>query len=412
MNEFYTKQEEMRVLLHVNGQTHGFYSESPLKTQSELPRTAEDMFVMINCSELSDAAFSNIFMPSRDRFVESDLKESLKEGIFSALEENDTLREEEAYRREQMTNSDEMTEFDENTVEELVNNNPELSKFFKTGEYTGGTTNNNQNADPPQEAFEGSLPPTRFNIIDTYRSSTDYDVWNELDIYTTEVPINRTGRIRFELNAPDGYFTKDRASLQINKPDKFDSSSLRNGIFSLRVKPTDEDSVGESEQITVQVTDAEASRPMRATFKVQYTEEVEKSHSPQTHNNFDLPEMYVLTGEKWEEQRGNDPEEVIEIVGYKLENMDVYINGDSNPVNQFLQANNIKPKYEDRVKKKFNQTIYFNAVSAVLELDNSEESHCSDNEEINNVVQEVIRGQSRLTLTNIISESELKDWSK
>lgn len=409
MNEFYTSSSD-RVLLTVNGQSHYMYSMSPLKTKCELPRTAEDMFVFVDLSDVRSAEFSNLFQSSRDSLVDTELRRTLEDGLFEALREHDGLREEEAERREKMNTSGEKETIAEEDFEELLSNNPDVSEFFETGTYASAQKGSSVQTVTEDIDYEGTVPPSELYVIDTYTNRSEYEPWTGIDNYEIEMPVNDNARVRMALNAPNGYLGNERSSFEIKPDDTFDRSSLQAGVFSLTVQPWEDCEVGDTRTVHVRISDKDLDRPLRASFDVRVTEAVEdeeESTSTSSNSGVSLPPRHVLNTAEWAE-RGYHEDDIVRVVGVNYDDMDIFINGGAAPFENFIENNSINPEHEDKVLNKFVNAVHILTLSAHIE---HKQRNVIEEGNLNEAIQGTVRGQAQILLTQLVSNAQIHDWS-
>jgi hypothetical protein len=251
------------VIFTVNGQSHGalpktFYQRERVK----MGRLAKSLLIIVDCSTLSVGAREDLFMNSRDRLSNGELRKEIEDELESIVRNHEGLRElRERRRAEEIANRLEESKPLEQILDAILKTSPTLSKLFVFGQRLSKP----HRAEPNPETkgggrgqgeaggtFEGKSHPTYFRFPKmTYGEKL-----------VRKAEIDRRCRIRFETDAQNDYF--ERAHMPgryevevIDGPlegkELSHSVTLHNGIANWSIKLPDEQ-VEVGDQITIQCT--------------------------------------------------------------------------------------------------------------------------------------------------------------
>jgi len=218
------------IIFTVNGQSHGFLPKSFFARKAVgMSYLTDSMLVIIDCSKFNGRTREDLFMNSRDRLREGDLRNKIENQLEELLKNHDGLRElREKRRREEiegkLLDSKPLVE----VVENIIKKSPALSKLFIEGvriknpfKLTGAKE---------QKEFKSKKFPTYFKIKDMCTKDSP-----------KHCPINKKFRIQFKTDAENEYFTRDSEPgeflLKINGDFINDYTlNLWNGTANLTVK--------------------------------------------------------------------------------------------------------------------------------------------------------------------------------
>lgn len=407
------KQTERAVLFTYNGQTHGDQGQTFLKRRCSLRRISNDTLVIVDFSDINDADVVDLFKPSRDRLQNKDPSKVLKEELQELLKSNEMLLEEEDRRRTKDIEED-TEELEEDILEDILERNPALKGYLKEGEKKPTIENQGEE----EAEYDGNFYPSKFNLIKKYRSSNDYDLWEDEDgTYTVSVPSNKTALQRFELNATNDYLTRDKdpGSIDVSLPSMVKSKRLKNGILTLRLDPPGAFSAGNS--LTLEVTTSPTQGPgsMTQTFEVDITEPVEektKTESPESKegaSGFELPDAHWVEKENWEDH-DMDEHSIVRLLPGPDDEMELLINKDSAPYINFRQRHNLKDSGKKYVKQTYKLGMILYSVGQYIEIVNQFDDDPMW-EEIDpvEVVEASMRGIAQSFLDQTIPDEKLRE---
>jgi hypothetical protein len=278
------------IVFVINGQTHGsipktFFERSRVK----MSRLAKSLVVVVECSNISVGAREDLFMNSRDRLSNKDLRKAIEEELEELISKHPGLRELREHRRneeikERLQDSRPL----EDVIGSILRSSPTLARLFLLGQRlsqphrsseTGGANGNDGGADPGPAEFHGRKHPTFFRFFKK----------SEKDTLLRNAELGRRCRIKFETDVENDYFS--RADLPghyhvellegpIEGADLDHSLTLHNGVGNWSIN-LPEDELSEGDELTIQcsVTDDVIASPFVNIAKVRI---VEKSESTKT----------------------------------------------------------------------------------------------------------------------------------
>ena len=223
------------VLFLRNGQTQGSWTKSFFGRKTvKMKAIADDLLVFIDCDGLSNSIREDLFMPSRDRLVENEFKQSMLKVIEDSLRESAELKLLQNQRLQNRLNELYKEERPlTNVLQSVINNSPNLVRLLQTGERITSPFNTNETRADPKASYQGKVYPTFFKF-----KGKEYGHAVEL-----ERPINRRIRLSFETDAQNEYFvrTEDPGFFELawvsNMGDErratFSGPNLRNGIATV-----------------------------------------------------------------------------------------------------------------------------------------------------------------------------------
>ncbi|MDD2502864.1 MAG: hypothetical protein PHG58_03265 [Clostridia bacterium] len=248
------------ILFTINGQTHGSISKAFFSRKAVgLGYLADSLLVIVDCTEIDAVTREDLFMNSRDRLRDGDLKRAIEKELENAMRNHCGLRGLQQERRRQaiedkIGDSKPLAE----VLEQVIKKSPTLFKLFLQGTRLSNPFNLT-NAGSAKE-FLGKDFPTYFEILakDRYR----------------HVPINKRARIQFETDANNSYFYRDSQpgefKLELNgKEVETYSLNLFNGIATLMVTLPSQVKVGTVLNYRGIVSDETKIKPLENEFQLE-----------------------------------------------------------------------------------------------------------------------------------------------
>lgn len=251
------------VILAINGQAHGSIPKTMFNRKDVgLPRLKDSLLVLVDCSSLNVRQREDLFMTSRDRMSELQIRKSIEEGIRLLLRENSDLKRLQLERREQDTKSKLSDEKPlENVLREVFKSSPTLETLFLKGQrlakpfdQSGGTGSESQGGEKPGKGtWTGKRHPTYFKF-----DRVDYG-----EEYKHNCELGRRCRIKFETDVENGYFDRPKEEVvfklelsdkQMTNPDY--TMNLKDGTASLNLALPVEAKEGDSISLEATVHDS------------------------------------------------------------------------------------------------------------------------------------------------------------
>ncbi len=170
------------VIFSINGQTHGVFPKSLFSRRNvKLGRLADSLLVTVDCTDISVDAREDLFMNSRDRLSQHQLRKDIEAEIEEILGKHPALKLLANQRKEQdigqrLADSKPL----EQVLDSIFKSSPSLTALFRTGQRLGnpfkrkpgdqdkakeGTgQNGNGGEGPGEQPFVGKRHPTYFRF--------------------------------------------------------------------------------------------------------------------------------------------------------------------------------------------------------------------------------------------------------
>lgn len=358
------KHRDQAIFFSVNGQTHGDQGLSFIKNRCGYPRTAEDCLVFVDFSDISGADLVNLFKPARDRITDKPIARDLISGLEDAIKKDERLSNAEELRREKVIkNKDEdVTGYFDN----LISDNPVLKEFFQ---------DDPENKRHDEEIDSGPEPvdlatikrdpphiPDKINPIEAFRSYTDYDQWDSAQgILQKEVPTDSTRILRFHLNAPDNYFSRERSEgdLSVTPSESIKSWQFTAGILTLRMQPLPGTRAGTELPVTVEVS-RPTSESLSSTVRLQFVEpeKSEDDSEDPDKDRFQYPEVITVKKESWDEHEFGE-DDVVRIDDYSDDTGEIaiFVNVDCIQLQNYISRKSISGADQTELITVFKQSV-------------------------------------------------------
>ena len=246
------------IIFTINGQTHATLPKSFFSRKNvKMGRLGESLLVVVDCSRLSVGAREDLFMNSRDRLSNGELRKEIEEELEDLVGRHHGLRELRERRREseiaeRLGDSKPL----EDALGTILRASPSLNRLFVLGQrlsrpHRAGNRGGSHNGTGRGGAFVGKPHPTFFRFEKT----------PDADSIHRSAERGRRCRIKFETDVANDYFK--RASVPghyfvevLEGPmDELDVSHnlvLHDGVANWSISLPDEINVGD--ELTVQCT--------------------------------------------------------------------------------------------------------------------------------------------------------------
>lgn len=249
------------IIFTINGQTHGAIPKTIFsRSNVKMGRLADSLLVTIDCTEISVRAREDLFMNSRDRLRNTELRKTLEDQLEDILKQHPGLRElRERRQREEIEKRLEQSRPLEEVLEKLLKASPSLSRLFQSGSRilkpfkqapTKGMNDNKDDGGKGDKPFEGKLHPTYFKF-----PKKPYG-----EILYRSFELGRRCRISLETDVVNDYFKRTanpgRFHVEVLEPTGLDepnwSLTPHDGIASLSLVMPEDFVIGD--KLTLQFT--------------------------------------------------------------------------------------------------------------------------------------------------------------
>ncbi|MCK4402903.1 MAG: hypothetical protein KAV98_03960 [Dehalococcoidia bacterium] len=264
--ETYRKNEG--IIFTVNGQTHGhlplgFFSRNNVG----MGRIGDSILIIVDCSNLSGRAREDLFMNSRDRLRNGDLRDKIERELEILIKEHQGLRDlKEKRRREEIESKLGDSKPLEEALELILRSSPSLSSLFLPGTRLSSPFKTKE-VISEEKPYKGKIHPSYFKFQKIHYGQK----------LERTAAINMRCRIAFETDVVNDYFyrleNKGIFSLQItNDAESRDVNSyslnLQNGKATLSVRLPEKCSVGDVIEYEAKVIDDTLLEPFVNKFVV------------------------------------------------------------------------------------------------------------------------------------------------
>jgi hypothetical protein len=401
------------IIFTINGQSHGNISKSFFKRKSVgMSYLADSIFIIADCSNFNRKTTENLFMNSRDRLRNNDIKKEIEKEIELLVKNHEGLRElREKRRREEIGEKLEDSKPLKEIIEDVIKKSPALNSLFLAGNRISNPFNLVDVGISPE--FEGKEFPTYFKLIKEFTEKKP-----------KKSPINKKFRLKFETDANNDYFSRDTypGNFEIESLGcKIDEHSLNlwNGIATLNCSLPKEIKVGDVLQYTVQVSDESKLEPYMDSFHILIGPESIKNNGKngkrilppgskgkdrKLPESLAMPEITEIYKDKWGDSFNK--ESALSVTNNGDGIYDFYINMDNIYLHSELKS---KSKTEPDILKsqyKFGMVLIGLSLLNSFEKENKEDS---DDLDIENEVSKVSKAIAPMLLPMISALGELEN---
>jgi hypothetical protein len=370
------------IIFAVNGQTHGYLTVDFFRRgKVGLAYLADSILVIVDCTRISGRGREVLFMNSRDRLRDGDLRKKVEQELEDVLKNQPGLRAlRERRRREEIESRIEDSKPLEQILESLLKHSPTLATLFLFGKHASNPFKQVKTG-TEDKPYEGKTYPTFFKF-------KGKDAGYEL---SRDANINMRCRIAFETDAVNDYLSRslDPGAFTLiiliegerheAKDVGFASNvNLQNGIANLSLKLAETSQVGDTVNFIAIVNDATRLEPFENRFSIRIQKAIEpkggggggrekptKNEGGQDRDlpgGLQLPECVRVPKEKWNEQSPpfdqhtaliiKDSGKGIETPNEEAEKViyDFFINTDNFHLQRFLKYE-LKSGEDDKVAK-------------------------------------------------------------
>lgn len=403
-----TYRKNEGIIFTINGQTHGHLTPDFFRRKKKvgLSYLADSLLVIVDCSNISGRAREDLFMNSRDRLSNVDLRNKIEEELEGILKNHEGLRDlKERRRREEIESIVSDSKPLEKILESVLKKSPALSALFLKGDRASNPFKS-KSVEQKQRVFKGKKYPTHFKF-----KGKDYG--KEIN---RECHSNMRFRIAFETDAENDYFKRDKDqgefhlfmcndNEEIPVPDH--SITLHNGIANLTVKLPDNCQIGDTVEYISITTDATQLFPFSNRFWIKINKPMETNPGPSSRRSppgqkpgnereissgISLPEIKPLREADWSTLSPSfDRYSALRVIDSGEENngqsvYDFFVNLDNIYLKNELKGNKKDPKV---IESRFQYALVLVGLALLQDSITSEEFAATkeENVDVNNEAQ-------------------------
>ena len=378
------------ILFNFNGQCHATIPKDFFRRKKvKLEYLRHSLLMFVDCSKVKSRTHEQLFMNSRDRLREGELKAKLEERLVQELFSHSELKTLASERRKKGLSQDsKTTESMAKVIENLLSNNPTLASLLQQGSRIRNP-HKPENIGKGDAGFKGKRFPTRFHFKGK----------NPNIIFMRDANIGSTVRLEFETDAQNDYFKRDEQPGDLTVYGKESELTdyqqiprLRNGIANLSMELPNNAEVGKKLDFVVVITDP--SRPDPFKCKLQINLKPPKNNPPGgksggsgsgntsgtgkgstgvgrkqlIDSKLDIPEPQYVYEKDWDKHEPKfDRQTAIQIKDHPEtkpdeERYDYFINMDNVYLQTYMKA---KPKEANNLKLKFSVSMTLVALSVL-----------------------------------------------
>jgi hypothetical protein len=260
------------IIFTVNGQTHGHLTEDFFRrAKVGLAYLTDSILVIVDCTAISGRGRELLFMNSRDRLRDGDLRKQVEQELEDLLKNHPGLRAlRERRRREEIESRIEDSKPLEQILETLLKHSPTLANLFLFGKHASNPFKQVRTGSE-DKPYDGKTYPTFFKFKGKESGAE----------ISREAHINMRCRIAFETDAVNDYLSRsiDPGTFELfvlegteRRPAKdvgFASNvNLQNGIASLSLKFAESCRVADRLLFLAVVTDPTRMEPFENGFSI------------------------------------------------------------------------------------------------------------------------------------------------
>ena len=332
----YAKNEG--IIFTVNGQAHAFISKAFFERKSVgMSYLSDSILIIIDCSKCDGRTREDLFMNSRDRLREGELKREIEQQLEDLIKNHQGLRTlREQRRRQEIENKLQDSKPLAEILEKIIKTSPSLSSLFLDGMRIKNPFKIVDTGEGCE--YKGKEFPTYFKLVKSYSKESP-----------KRCPINVKFRVQFETDAENDYFKRDKDpgefEITVNGFNISDYSlNLWNGVANLNVRLPDNVKENDILHFETKVTDVSRVEPFCNEFYivVEPPERVggggkgKRKEPPvniegkerKTPSFLDLPNIIEVREKEWK-QYGFNKEDALKIKDTGEEGYDFYINMDN-----------------------------------------------------------------------------------
>lgn len=363
--ETYRKNEG--IIFTVNGQTHAHLPLSFFSRKSVgMGRLNDSILVAVDCSDLSGRAREDLFMNSRDRLRNGDLRDEIERELEIMIRDHHGLKDlRERRRREEVEAKLSDSKPLEEALESILKSSPSLSSLFLTGTKLSHPFKTKEVVSV-EKPYKGKLHPGYFKF-----KKLPYG-----QVLKHTCAINMRFRITFETDVVNDYFNRleNRGifSLHIvngNGVKKVGSYSLnlQNGIATLNVRLPEDCSIGNVIEYEAKVIDDTLLEPFvnRFVVTVGSAQKIElggsgrrkppgggNGHQREIPTGLEMPEIHEVYQLEWGNRKHKfDEYSALEIVQEEAADAEISSNGNAAVYSFWVNMDNIYLKTEIKSSK-------------------------------------------------------------
>lgn len=430
-NEFV---EKLAVIFTINGQVHDYLTSSFIasKNGANLPYLSDSLLVNIDCSNISPFVRDELFMSSRDRRCETEMKRELDDEIAKELRDLDILRQlNEKRRDEKIFKNPKDEDFLKRIMGRLIRKNEEISKLLGlNGEIASNIIKKTLERRIKKEG--PIFRPKRYPSFVRFKKIAPGNI--------KMLPQNGECKLFLETDVEDEYLIRprDKGELKITfeKPhlggdgeggeegsdeEVFDVNIVgpAQGEIKLRVKTKKELPVGKIVKMNIELSSPEGPHILTAFVKIDNPIKEAQEKEIESRLTYRLPEIIEVYRKKkqdretptWDDKDYNWCGEDICKIWQSSEEGSlvdaVAINMDADALHDYIRKRKLTDRQIENTTRLYRIGIYLISLITYFQL-----SHREDIENKEELVSYLMRGVGKIIIHIVINEEIIKEVEK
>lgn len=354
------------IVFVINGQARGFISDAFFSRNTVgMSYLADSLLIIVDCSEIDGRTREDLFMNSRDRLRDNELKKHIEAELEKIISDHQGLKDlRERRRREDLEEDIGGAKPLIEVLEKVIQVSPTLSRLFDSGKHISNPFK--KEGTGGKAKFVGKEFPSFFKLEKEHPLSQP-----------KFAPINQRFRLKFDTDAENDYFTRDKNPgvlelYLLNTGEKVLVSdivfNLWNGIGNLTVSLPEGCKVGDYYHYQLEVNDISRIEAFEIPFFVQVLPEEVKTGSNHSEkrdapgkdkignrnkpNALGLPLVHEVGQQNWE-NHGFDEESALKVYDNGTGGYDFYVNIDNKYLNHELKYSKVDAISADVMRAQF-----------------------------------------------------------
>lgn len=411
-----TYKKSEGIVFAMNGQTHGSIPDSFFTRKSVgLGYISKSLLVILDCSTMDGRSRELLFMNSRDRLREGDLKSKIEKVLEERLSENKFLLKLRNERRKKaieskLENSKPLME----TIEKIITKSPVLTKMLIQGKRLSDPFSKEGNASGKgngENPFKGRDFPTYFELKNNKKNKIK------------QVELDRKAKIKFETDAQNDYLYRDNLPGRYNVyenntiiPECYLEIIEGEGTLTLPF-PKEKYNIGDELNYEIEIDDDQRYEPLKESFFIKITDKTEgnseidgdrngKNKLPKGRNgsNLNLPNIIPIKKEEWG-QYSFTKESALTIKDNGKSGYDYFYNMDN--VHLQTELKTAKNEETEFLTKMYETALVLIGMSIVNHYENITEKEKET--DITEILSQVTMSVSPILIPMVRNLSELKE---
>lgn len=436
--------DKKSVVLTRNGQVHGYFERSFITQEAKLPYLKDSLLVHVNCNSIPQNVREEIFMPSRDRYRESEATIELWTTLAKELHQNELLKKinDEIMNKLVYENRSDK-DYVEKIMKKIFQKDKSILNLFslkgniELKDLKGKKNKPKKESQKQEEIFKGKRFPTIFKIKNGLTGN------NENNEYVKTIPLNGEGFIKFETDVENEYLTRptDQGEfilqlLQIKSNDsnggdkpgipKYVSDIMEvnrvgpyEGSIKLRVKPTETLRVDDEIKLSAKLTSPDGDKECIFWVKIGPKKEKEKNNTesetgyslPALIHVFKEPNSEIPNSRTWDDPEFNwGGEDIVKVYpsSSDVSILDaVAVNMDSFSLYNYIRSNRLSGNRIDATKRVYEVGVFLSSLFLYLEVKRNQQDW--KNIEAEDVTANLMKGYSKVIMYLLLNDQLIKE---